>query len=168
MGYELRMYVVESSSLNPADEEIVLINNNIYPVFSEDDNDDVKYCYPDGNTKKYIDGMPIIHGHYCSIIGMVDLCKISLPHTGICKFEESDGSYMFDPNDGNKLIGLDLYFMYRSFVPLDVVIADFTDELTKNTKGMVPYRRSVIAYELLKSVQNTFRGSTVGCLFYGH
>jgi hypothetical protein len=165
MGYELDMYVVDKSYAS--NTKIVLVDNNVYSVYSDYKyNDERLYFYPDGNTRIYIKKEPIIKGSISILIGMLDLCKTSLQHTGICKFEESDGACAYDPSDGNKLIGLDPYGDFRSFVPIATVIEDLLTDLIKN-KGR-EYRRHVVAFEMLKAIQNTFKGSDIGCLFYGH
>jgi hypothetical protein len=99
----------------------------------------------------------------------MDLCKVGHCFGGTCSFAESDGSYAFDPFDGNALIGLDDYGNYRKFVPIQEVIDTLQKEIKEaNERGEHPYRRFIIALDLLKSLQENFSHEELGCLFYGH
>jgi hypothetical protein len=110
-------------------------------------------------------------GPWCNVIATIDLRKAgTLP--GICKFEESDGHYAYDPFDGNKILGLDGYGDYRKFIPLQEVIDIFNTHIKEaKDKGQVPYRRFVAALALLKGIKSSFKNSDtheIECLFYGH
>lgn len=179
MGYETTMLVVEKSSsmthamaqinelqVNDKDERIVSTAHQCYK------NGDNYIYYPDHNTKTPVPlGAIIKEGPYCNVIATLDLSKAGT-FPGICKFEESDGNYAYDPFDGNKILGLDGYGSYRKFVPLQEVI-DLLNSYIKNAKdkGEKPYRRFTIALTLLKSIKSSFKNSDtheIGCLFYGH
>lgn len=170
MGYETTMLVVEKSSgmthamaqINELqstnkDEHIV---STVHQCYKEGD---TYIYYPDHNTKTTLPlGATIKEGPWCKVIATLDLGKAgSWP--GICKFEDSDGHYAYDPFDGNKILGLDGYGSYRKFVPLQEII-----DLLNSYK---PYQRFVAALGLLKGIKSSFKNSDsheVGCLFYGH
>jgi hypothetical protein len=94
------------------DERIV---STVHQCYKNGDN---YIYYPDHNTKTPVPlGAIIKEGPGCSIIATLDLSKAGT-FPGICKFEESDGNYAYDPFDGNKILGLDGYGSYRKFVPI--------------------------------------------------
>lgn len=179
MGYETQMIVVEkSSSMTHAMTQInelqttdtkERIVSTIHQCYKDGD---TYIYYPDHNTKTPVPlGAIIKEGSWCNVIATLDLSKAgSWP--GICKFEDSDGHYAYDPFDGNKIIGLDNYGSYRKFVPLQEVIDILNTHIKEaKAKGHVPYRRFVAALGLLKGVKASFIKSEnheVGCLFYGH
>ena len=168
MGYELKMYVVYKTS-GSSRGKLININNGVYSVYSEETNPKNMYYYlSDGNTKVSIDKDykgPIIPEISCLTIGMLDLCSTDLNNTGICEFKDSDGCTMFNPCNGNEFIGIDPYGYYRSFVPIDNVIKELKEKTADKTNS---YRRYDIALAMLKAIKKTFKGSEVGCLFFGH
>lgn len=188
MGYETKMLVVEKSKCNNQLQSICIIGEliingarvlgckderitqKVYQCYKES-NDSYIY-FPDSNTKTTLpSGVLVKEGPWCNIIAMVELGKCGAG-PGICKFEDSDGHYAYDPFDGNSIIGLDGYGDYRKFVPIQEIIDIFQHEIKEaKTKGEVPYRRHVIALSTLKSAKASFQTNEIheiGCLFYAH
>lgn len=173
MGYELKMFVVEKRDLVP--DVLVCVGDEVYNLYFEGIDGEYKYCYySDNDTKTYFNEKPkiVVSSRYSSLIAVFDFCKApGLKHTGICKFEESDGlgCSIYDPMDGNKYIGLDRYGSYRKFVPIEVVIQDLKEVIEEEIKkGYEPYRRYLVGLDLLNSIRQNFRGDGIGCLFYGY
>jgi hypothetical protein len=163
MGYELKMYVVTRHAQHLT---IVNIKDNVYDCYYNYNGDKEKYIYyPTPNQSSIVPkNAKRINGRFCLVIGMIDLCNCAdkFKNMSICKFEESDGCFIYSPDDGNKLVGLDNYGDYRRFVPIDNVLKELKD----NEKD---YQRFTIAIALLESIKKTFsEREDVGCLFYGH
>ncbi|MCX5884303.1 MAG: hypothetical protein NT096_00060 [Proteobacteria bacterium] len=179
MGYETKMLVVEKNiGMNHYScmiEELHATSTKeqfkktVYNCFKESDGS-FSY-YPDHTKITVPSGAIVKEGPWCHIIGMVELSKGGT-FPGICKFEDSNGDYVYDPFDGNKILGLDGYGDYRKFVPIQEVI-NILQEHIKEAKAIdqKPYRRYVAALGLLKGIKLSFyNGPTheIGCLFYGH
>lgn len=165
MGYELKMFIVKKS-FPCTSIRLGLIDGKVYNVFEREvEGVEEMYYYPDGNTRAIVpfNAHVIYRSSFMDIIGMVDLCKPTyLNISSICKFEDSDGTYMYGLNGGT-LIGLDSYGDYRRFVPLDKCIKAMKESNEDN-----PYRRYDIALAMMKAVKKGFKGDDIGCVFYGH
>lgn len=164
MGYELKMYVVEKSK--HCKEIIGLIDGKVYNIFTDINKKDEEelFYYPDHDTKTIVPKGSVLKydGSYLHIIGMIELSKCGmLDINSVCSFENSDGNYMYSDN-GNDLIGLDLYGSYRRFIPIEEVI-----DALKESNKKESYRRFDIALAMLKSVKKTF-SDNIGCVFFGH
>lgn len=164
MGYDQRMYIVERSTMGTCNHT-ALIDDKVFSIFKNDHADESPFIYfPDHNTRTLVPSNVIVkYGKFMSVLGMIELykCDYDFKHDSVCKFEESDGDYMYDTN-GNDLIGLDAYGDYRRFVPIDKMI-----ELIEKCNSEDCYRRYEIALAFLRSVKTHFT-SDVGCVIYGH
>jgi hypothetical protein len=172
MGYEVRMMVVEKTG---TEYETCRVGNQIRMVWREDGQfmQTQKYYFNDNNTKTMLPPeTKTIKGNDCHIISMIDLCDTGECYCyidSICKFEDSDGSIVYDPFNVNKMIGLDHYNDYRNFVPIKVVLKMLNKAVRKSkAKGEAPYRRFLVAIAMLRSIKKTFTNDKIGCLFYGH
>lgn len=174
MGYETKMIVV-IKNLHMKDHT-ALIDGQVFKIFPVKNSNTIQYIYyPDRKTETPVPQEAVIkEGHYCQDIAILDLCNCGdTQMPGICKtYQDTDGSYVYEPFDGNKLIGPDSYGDFRSFIPIDQVITILDNSLNESRlKGEIPLRRFAIALTLLNQIRLHFPNNStqeIGCLFYGH
>jgi hypothetical protein len=176
MGYETKMLVVIKSPqqtqtlamiseirINKKDESIV---QEIFQCYKEHDG---SYTYyPKAIKTPLPSGAIIKEGPWCRVIAMLDFSKAGT-WPGICKFEDSDGHYAYNPFDGNKVLGLDGYGYYRKFVPLQDVIEILQNNINYSKENnRPPYYLFMAALGLLEGLKDNVLYNDMGCLFYGH
>lgn len=168
MGYETRMYVVARSQV-AMKREIAFVDNRMVAVF-RDKKDKAVYYERDGETKRDLpEDTQTVSAVWGDLIAMFDLSKCGLGPVGrvidysVVDLEKTD-TYVYEPTDGNELIGEDRYGSFRRFVPIEEVIKALEEEV----KDEEPYRRFVSALALLRSIKQEFTHEVLGCLFYGY
>lgn len=175
MGYETKMLIVRKShrgglGTKLAKVETLVINNGdetreteIVQVYY--DMPDEFYYYKNNKSLPLPKGTAIKEGVWCQVVAMIEFSKMgSWP--GICSFEDSDGTYVYDPFDGDKIIGLDPYGDYRKFVPIKEIL-NYVREIKSKLKE--PNYLIASAEALLSSFALVNNGyDEFGCLFYGH
>lgn len=158
MGYEIKMYIVEpSSSTNTS--KFVEDGGGWFHCWQDDTTTDSRpYHYnKDGNTKTYVDqSSKIVTRMYCSVIAMVDLCKV-----GVTSFPKKDTDYYFYETDGDTPVIQDKYGDFIREVTLDSVI-----EWLEKQVEVSEYRRLKTALALAKGCVGLYTNPTV--LLYGY
>lgn len=155
MGYEIKLYVVETSDCQtvdnfgkrPSDGEYTNIysNGNAYEV--------------DGNT--LILGLkPELRRKYSRLIGMIDLSKAGYSDN-ISTMKKTEAEYFFYKEDGNTPLIIDRYGEKLKQANLEDVI----DALEKDCINS-NYRRYKTALSFLKGCVNDYHNVQV--LFFGY
>lgn len=165
MGYELKLLVVQRLT-GLSKDKIVLVGKDVYHAYNLDEKDkDKYYYYPDGDTKIYVSDEPMIESEDSLLLSLFNLHKLgSGKDFGIRTFIEADGQTcsVYDPFDGNKLVGLDSYGDYRKILTLEETI-----ELLSSL-GMDEFYAVRTALDYLRYLAETFKDDSIGCMFYGH
>jgi hypothetical protein len=163
------MFIVRKHPLPPRD--IILIKRKVYATFKTLYKKKVREIfYPTPNKSMGIPPDTLTRkGLELEFFGVLDLGTIHIIQ-GVTTFEDSDGSSLFDPLNGNSLVGLDLYGNYRSFVPIKTALSTINNQLCLLRVGSSTdetYRRLIHAGTYLNSlILQTDPGEELGCLFY--
>ena len=152
MGYETRMYIVKPSSslmMDTFGEE----GGMWYQIFY-DKEWNVYHYGPDGNTKTKYDGSTV-RLKWAEVVATLNLCKVS---STLFKKDKQSEYYVY--SDGDVIIQ-DEYGEKLRQANIEDVISNI-----ENDVDSLSYRRTKIALQTLKAVQEDFDNALV--LFYGY
>jgi hypothetical protein len=132
--------------------------------------------YPTPNRSADIPPEAVIRkGPELEFLGLLDLGNIQITQ-GVTTFQDSEGASLYNPLNGNSLVGLDLHGKYRNFVPIRSALATINQELCLlrvEANMDETYRRLIHAGTLLNSIiiglvvtMQTDPNEELGCLFY--
>lgn len=164
MGYEVKMYIVESTPLNSLASIFVELGSGKWVHLFGYDKPDSQWLHygEDGNTTTILSVVekwsckPVTKA-WCRLIAMVDLCKAAIPSDNI---KETD--YYIYEEDGNTPIIQDKYGDMLKESSLEDVISYLQREIDKGNQ----YRRYKSALALALSCRGVYNNPIV--LFYGH
>lgn len=167
MGYELKLYVVETNDTQRKDTVLPDGDNGGYSVYSEEDSTGstayYHYCR-DGNKKIYCTKMKdtFVYVKYASLLAMVDICKPGVGSEVLALDSRSQptGHYIYR-DGGNTILAQDHYGKLLREASLHDTI-----EALKSDCASDDYRRYKAALAVLEAFKEDFRDVKV--LFFGH
>ena len=169
MAIKTLMFVVRKMSLPPRDT--TLIKRKVHATYLTVYKKKVRQVYyPTPSRNADLPPETIIRkGPELEFLGVLDLGHVRITQ-GVTTFEDSEGASLFDPLNGNSLVGLDLYGNYRNFVPIRTALNTINEhlyQLRAESSTDETYRRLIHAGTFLNSlILQTDPNEELGCLFY--
>jgi hypothetical protein len=155
MGYEVKMYIVQSSCSQNGN--FIKFKNTAVEVWGIREEHPYHYNL-DHNTKTFVEpDDEIVSKYYSKVIGMVDLCKLSVPSS----IKETSKFYFYDL-DGNTPVVFDKYGDELKQASLTDVIAWLEEQIELGDT----YSRYKTALALAKSCVEDYNNPIV--LFFGY
>lgn len=160
MGYETKAYIVSASRSGSMKNKFTKYQDSWVNLWDETlPNGEVQYYHytQNGNDKTIITGkFEAVERQYCSVLGMVDLCKLGAGNN----VPKKETNFYFYNSDGNTVCIEDKYGDKLNQMTLDEAIDFFEDQ-----RG---YRRVDMLYSLMQTVKECFQDQDIYVLFYGY
>lgn len=169
MSIKTLMFVVRKLPLPP--RNIALIKGKVQATYQTIYKKKVRQIYyPSPNRSADIPPDTIIRkGPELEFLGVLNLGDIQITQ-GITTFRDSNGANLFDPINGNNLVGLDLHGNYRDFISIRAALTTINNsiyQLRAESNTGETYRSLIHAGIFLNSlILQANPKEELGCLFY--